>query len=272
MLARFTLTAVLFALALMLPGVLAGAAHAAPQMLGVVGTKSPQPMTCADGNCLAQLTAFCLQKERGSPADGTAYLPYDPTVFTVSYALADGSRFTMTADEAGLEFVTERGFAAVSAAVPEANLKRMGAVSASIEVASGATLVPKPVAGDPKPLTKDEIRHVAVNMRHLADQWLSPTLEKTAALQTVNAAINLTPRNGAMDTAALHSIWDRATQNDLDSMPAGAADRAQKMVDACVWRVEAGRYHTLRRCLEVKHDSLLNDLNTTYWQGTGAGS
>jgi len=248
-------------------------ASAAPQMLGVVATKSPQPMTCADGRCTAQLTAFCLQKERGGPDTGTAYLPYDAAAFTVVYERADGSVARVSGADSGLAIATERGFAAVTAEIPEASLAQHEAVAARIEIAESATLLPEPVAGDPKPLTETEIAYVTGTLRPMADQWLSGKHEKTAALQTVNSVINLTPPDYVpMDEARLHAVWGEATSGMIEGLPAGAAERAEAIVDACVWRVEVGRYTSLRRCLEVKHDSLLNDLNTTYWQASGAGS
>lgn len=248
-------------------------AHAAPQMLGVVATMSPQPMTCTGGRCVAQLTSFCLQKERGGPDAGTAYAPFDAAAFTVIYERADGTAIRVSGADSGLAIATERGFAAVGASIPEASLAMHDAVTARIEIAEAATLVPEPVAGDPRPLTENEIAYVTGTLRPMADEWLSGKHEKTAALQTVNSVINLTPPDYApMDKTALHEVWSEATSDMLDGLPAGAADRAQEIVDACVWRVEVGRYTSLRRCLEVKHDSLLNDLNTTYWQASGAGS
>ncbi len=66
---------VLAALALVVP--VTGAA-AAPQMLGLVATDAPTPLRCLNGACVAELSAFCLQRWRAIPAAGTAYAAVDP--------------------------------------------------------------------------------------------------------------------------------------------------------------------------------------------------
>lgn len=50
-----------------------GIAAAAPQILGLVASTAPVPMTCTAGQCSAEVPAFCLQRERTMPRIGTAY-------------------------------------------------------------------------------------------------------------------------------------------------------------------------------------------------------
>jgi len=40
--------------------VIGGRASAAPQILGLLATNSPTPLTCNDGICSAHFSAFCL--------------------------------------------------------------------------------------------------------------------------------------------------------------------------------------------------------------------
>ena len=71
-------------LSLVIGGVIGGRASAAPQILGLVATTAPTPLTCSDGMCSAQFSAFCLQQHRISPTAGTAYRPAKGTALTLS--------------------------------------------------------------------------------------------------------------------------------------------------------------------------------------------
>ena len=48
-------------LGIVLSLVIGGRASAAPQILGLLATMAPTPLTCDDGLCSAQFSAFCLQ-------------------------------------------------------------------------------------------------------------------------------------------------------------------------------------------------------------------
>ena len=50
-----------------------GAAQAAPQALALVATEEKVGLTCEGRECSAELTSFCLDAGRFSPAPGTAY-------------------------------------------------------------------------------------------------------------------------------------------------------------------------------------------------------
>jgi hypothetical protein len=52
----------------------AGALAAPPQILGLVATATPTPLSCENGKCWAEFSAFCLQKHRQAPDEKTAYL------------------------------------------------------------------------------------------------------------------------------------------------------------------------------------------------------
>ena len=50
-------------------------ATAAPQILAALPVESGIELTCSDGICAAQLSTYCLQRERPAPSMGTAYVP-----------------------------------------------------------------------------------------------------------------------------------------------------------------------------------------------------
>ena len=58
--------------AIVLVGLLAGRAEAAPQILGLVASNGmPTPLHCQDGLCTGLLASFCLQEARSGPENGT---------------------------------------------------------------------------------------------------------------------------------------------------------------------------------------------------------
>ena len=54
-------------------------AQAAPQILGLMASAEPVPMTCVDGTCTAELSSVCLQQQRPTPLTGTVYRPAKAT-------------------------------------------------------------------------------------------------------------------------------------------------------------------------------------------------
>lgn len=251
---------------------------AAPQLLAVAATPTPQPLRCSNGVCAADFSSFCLQKQRSNPQPGTAYTPYDETSFTLIYADSAGAEHRVPANDM-IRITSKRGFTAVKAELDEQALKDLNAVSAALSVSGGATLIPVPVAGDDDPIRPDEIETAVSTLRPLADQWLSGAGDKSQAVGIVNTLINLTPLEAPLSGQARAGLWDRTWQRvaayspEAGGLPGQAAvERARDMYDACLWRVEIGRYPTMRDCLGVKHDSLLQDMNLSYWKASGAGS
>ena len=71
---------------------------AAPQILGVVASIAPVEMSCTVDTCTAQLSAFCLQRERDVPAEHAAYRAADPGAFTLLARRADGTTIEVPFD------------------------------------------------------------------------------------------------------------------------------------------------------------------------------
>ncbi len=241
-------------------------AHAAPQMLGVIATKQPLPMTCADGVCVAELSTFCLQKKRPSPTRGTGYAPFDAAHFEIVITDATGGNRTLETGEMGFAFTAERGFTAVEAQLDADELARLGAVSASVVVVEGATLIPMPTADDTDPLSAHEIAYFAGTLRDKARTWLSDADERTAALQTIATIINSSAAADANERSP-----ETAVTVDPAALPAGAPMPARAIYEGCQARVAQG-WSGLGSCLKVQHDVLMQQINNDYWNGVEAGS
>jgi len=59
-----------FFVALPLTAIALSPAQAAPQILGLIASADPVPMTCVDGTCTAELSSVCLQQHRPTPPTG----------------------------------------------------------------------------------------------------------------------------------------------------------------------------------------------------------
>ncbi len=249
-------------------------AQAAPQLLAVAATDVAQPLHCNDGVCAAEFSSFCLQKQRSNPDPGTPYTPYAADSFTLVFTDKAGETHRASAQDL-IRISSNRGFTSVVAEIDETTLEQLGAVSAALEAAGNVTLIPVPEAGDHYPITEQEIANAVTTLRPMADEWLSGTQEKAQAVGIVNTLINQTPLLGRLSKTDRNGLWDTVAAYGADegsSPGTGAVNRAKEMHDACLWRVEIGRYFNMRACLAIKHDSLLQDMNLSYWKATGAGS
>ena len=135
------------------------------------------------------------------------------------------------------------------------------------------SLVPVPKDGDPNPITQDEIAYTTAYLRVEADRWLHGTGQKTVAARIVNRMINATPRAGRIESSQWQSIWQDSIRHEAGDDRAAGRDRAEDIYGACRYMVgDLGRYFSMRRCLESKHDSLMLDMNTAYWKAVKPGS
>ena len=111
------------ALALLAATVPLSAAQGAPQILGLIASNGAVPLTCAKDACTAELSSFCLQRERPVPPAGTAYSPVGAVTLVLTGA--DGTRRTLAAAEP-LRFESERNYTAVVVSLPAETYNMMG--------------------------------------------------------------------------------------------------------------------------------------------------
>jgi hypothetical protein len=247
-------------------------AGAAPQILGVIAYNEPVPLSCATGQCWAELVTLCLQKERANPLAGTAYRFHGPGAAELVITDANGNQRRLPAAEY-LNVKVARGFTAVRVELTERDLRELGGVSAAITVSKGMSLVPVEVAGDPDPITERELAYATEYLRTEADRWLASNDPRTEATRVVNRMINITPRVGRMSAEGRATLLTRAEEAFDGSLSADGRARATSTFESCRYMVEGlHRFFSMRRCLETKHDSLMMDTNTEYWRATTPGS
>lgn len=242
-------------------------AHAAPQVLAALPSETGIEFTCANGVCEAELSTYCLQRQRPSPNYGQAYVPAEAAHFTLVLEGDDGRTVELAAGEHAA-FVESRGFMAVSALIEEARLNKLGSLDARIRVANGAALVPVPEPGDPDPLTEEEIAYATKSLRKLGEKVVDSQPSARAA-QLLSRVAKALPARGPVTADGTMPVWRRAIEEEvpnLDGVGSDAIGRAKMELEHCRESGWATSYPGLRQCLDYRHDDLIRELNIDYWK------
>ncbi len=243
---------------------------AAPQILGLLATAEPTPLTCADGICAAEFSAFCIQKHRTSPPAGTAYRAAKGTELTLTYTDPSGARRSLSASNRVI-ITARRDYHAVRIALPESEIRGLGGRDAAIAVGALASLVPIAQPGDKVPLDKQEIAYITGPHRAAVAKAFGDDSESTVVVRTINRLINALPR-GRTTSNMRSTLW-REVIGDLPTRHAGAGLRvAAREFQFCKRWADTGRGYGLRDCLEEGHDLKASDLTEKAWKISEPGS
>lgn len=263
---RLRLFAIAASVSLMFTQFAAPAANAAPQILAALEIQEGMPLVCEDGRCETDITTFCLQQDRDAPRLGTAYTPAAAEHFILRLTGHDGTTRDMPATQAA--FASGRGFTHVRVGVSEAQLAAWGAKSARLVVARQASLIPEPVAGDPDPLSKEEIHYVTTSLRPLGEEMIDGQPLATAARIVGRVATAITDPRAMPTPAAVDGLWNAVLEEMGAKGTEGTAlASARSEIDRCA---RPGHYHSLagvKSCLEYRHGDLMRSLNIDYWDG-----
>ncbi len=246
--------------------------QAAPQMMGLVASNHAVPLQCQRGDCFAELTAFCLQPERASPVQGTAYRLHDTSRLVAMATTRDGRRIQLDPKQ-HLEIKAERSHVAVRIGMSSRTMARLGLQQVHIKVARNATLIPIQISGDPSPLRPDEITAGTGPLRTIGGSYVDQEQQWMPVARMTNKLINALPPGGRVSEDRRTKLWDSVIGPDgLANTPAGTDERLRAVHDQCQEAVDKGRLPSLRRCLESKHDSMVGTLNNRYWHAIKSGS
>ena len=125
------------------------------------------------------------------------------------------------------------------------------------------SLVPVPVIGDTDPQNDQDIAAATGPLRDLGELIVDNAGPEADAARMTNDLIN-----DLSDRAWIsHDIGDRLwrqmrARQDADPETVALVGEAY---GSCRQRVEDGFHFSLRRCLELKHDKQMMDLNQRYW-------
>jgi hypothetical protein len=239
-------------------------AKAAPQVLAALSSEAGIPFTCDNTECRAELSTYCMLRNRPAPTLGKEYVPAAPDRFTLVVTDAEGRERSLPAAD-HLRFFESRGFMSVAAQISLAELDRLGAVKAVVQVADNAALLPVPEANDPNPLTEKEIAYATGSLREQSAQLVETRVEAATARVLASVANHL-PYGPEFDTGEI----DNLVNDVVGRIPAGSADLggiepARVKVRTCVGDIGNMLFRTMRRCVETKHDELIRELNVDYW-------
>ncbi len=169
-----------------------GPAVAAPQILALLPTAEPLPLICKKDVCKVEVASMCLQEQRKAPNSYQAYHPGDGTKLTLAVQSKSGN--VKEADiTKGVTIHAVRGFVAVSVSLPEHLVRDLGDGPASLSVAPLASAIPEPVAGDPNPLTKQEISKATGLLREIAQATAGADTDRLTFSQALDMAVNELP-------------------------------------------------------------------------------
>ena len=239
-------------------------AVAAPQILAALPVSSGIEIACADGVCAAQLSTYCLQRERPAPSMGTAYVPASASHFTLVLQ-SDGGRDVHLPAGDHMRFVENRGFMAVAATLEHGRMIALGAKSAKLVVHENASLIPVAQPDDPNPLTEKEIAYVTDSLREHGKGYVDNRAEAASAqlLAQLNAAL---PEAGMMTNTTFEGTWHQAIGDEIPLPSGPALSRAEDAFNNCASRGKVRMNGGFKRCLEFHHDDFIRGLNIDYWE------
>ncbi len=246
-------------------------AGAAPQILALVETPEPTPLVCAEGVCRAEFSTMCLQQERDIPHPNTAYRPADAARIVLVLDMADGGTARVKGHP-GLRFVVPRTYVSAMAEIAEAEIVRLGALGAGVEIGPLASLIPVPEPGDILPLTPAEIAKVTGPLRmaaHRAVKRQKTTIQAARATNRLATAMLAEP---AATHQAQNALWHRIAASLPGGRATAGAEQAAKIVRTCQSYEEKQGIEGFRGCLQFRHDQLMFGINQSFWNRNDAGS
>jgi len=238
-----------------------------PQVLGLIATKLPVPLDCADGSCTGFFSAFCLQEHRPKPDAGHVYDLAGEGDITMVVAKKDGSTAEFSA--AGLlHFESTGAYTSVRITMDAGRLAALDAASISLSVPRRVSLLPRSeptVAARP---SKEDLETALGEKRVLAEGYFENGSPRADSGALISRMINLLPADGYAEKSLRGGIWHKATT------PANLRQFAPKGIEAardayarCKAYGDQGYNVRLRGCLEKSHDKLMRNLNDKYWEG-----
>ena len=241
-----------------------------PQILGVVASTEPLPMTCDGGTCAVELSAFCLERDRSTPQDGTPYRALDVGKLTLVVTAADGAERRVAA-EPYVRIASARGYTAVTVSLPEAVARELGAVKLALAV--GEQLALAPAADDRQPRSKEDIAAARAARSAIAGDTAERGIPEAVAARILNRLVNTVPRERLVDETSAGALWLQAAGRPLriEDLPPGFGEAAL-FFEYCRSSAESLGASTLRRCLAMSHDALMSGVNSEYWRILGTGS
>ncbi len=247
------------------------AAQAAPQILALITTNGATPLSCADGVCAAEFSAFCMEPDRAGPGHKSPYRLADTPAngdLTLVARTSTGDELRLqVGDDA--QFESLRGYAAVRISLPESLLADLDATALAIEVGADVALLPVTLPSHHRPHKPEQIARALGPNRATGADIVDNGGAGADAARLLNGLINALPTVGRVDDETQQSLWSRSTATAATALLDSGGDRAKRAYDACLAEVSSDGPFSLRRCLEHAHDYAMWELNRRYWLAVG---
>jgi hypothetical protein len=257
---------------LIFTGLSISAANAAPQALALVNSGGEVALQCHDDNCIASLSAYCLQKERSVPSTGTTYNFADVGQVRLVGIKKDGSRVLLDAANE-LRVAALRRQVAVSVAIPKSRLEELGLRAVTVDIGPDVTLLPRAVVGDKTPLSESEIALATGPLRKLGTRVVESDPNRIGAARWILRLSDTLPPTATLDPNSRAQFIDQARRDSVNvGLSTSARDQAGDLLTVCQVHTKLGGYGSLRECFEQRHDTLLWELNVGFWLADSYGS
>lgn len=239
-------------------------ASGAPQILGLLATKVPQPLLCEGGECSADLASFCLQPNRGEPWPGQPYTVFDATALTL-VGTAQGAREVRVRAGRQVRFKANVAMTSVRVTVDRSLLDQLGVSRLALLVGPGVSLLPVVSPDDPEPLTNREIAAATGAARRAGAEFFEDGSPIGVAARLTAALMSRLPMTGQVSKARRAGLWDDAISAALGraSTREGIA-RARHHFQSCRAALKIGSHYNMRSCLEVRHGDMVRKKNRAF--------
>jgi len=249
------------------------AAHAAPQILGLVATSAPLPLHCVGGVCAVEVSGACLQEHRPAPVPGTAYRPAKGAALTLVAEDRRGKTRTMGVAEL-VEIRSLRAFNSLVVSLPERVVQKLAddVVLASLSVGPMTSLLPVAVAGDTDPLTDQEISQYTGPLRALAENAFGHGKANLTATRILNQMVNRLPADTSVGAESIATVRDQTMSQKITADMPMAARLVDLALDTCREKLRVDRTPHLRACIANQHDILNANTTLNVWRHLRPGS
>ena len=240
-----------------------------PQILGLIATLAPVPMTCSADACSVEVSAFCLQQHAAVPDRGTPYgLPAGMAQeVTVEGRTSAGD--TVALPSSLLRLASARGNRAVEVSVAADVVAAFGVTALTVTVGDNVSAVPAALlAHADDPATAQEIALTTGLLRELGSRLVDHGSEAVDGARLLARLVNAVPNNRVGDVADRQSLWAEIVETHPD---ASSLHIVRPRFDRCA-TLPGGGFVTFRECLAAQHDMLINPLNRAYWDAVDTGS
>ncbi|GHD39131.1 hypothetical protein GCM10017083_00640 [Thalassobaculum fulvum] len=244
-----------------------------PQVLGLIASAEPIPLTCTDGACTALVSSFCLQEDRPPPSAGQRYDTAGAGDVTLVVRRTDGTETEFSA--AGLlGYVSEGDFTRTRVELPAKRLASLGAAEVAVRIAPLVSLMPRTEIAPSAAVAARDAETAEGAPRFAAEAFFKPGSPRADAAVTLSRLINLLPATGPVRTesagaisAAAAKAWGQVQASGaLRSVSQEGVERARTEVDRCAAYADMGFKITLRGCLAKSHDRTMREVNEELWK------